>query len=163
LFVLLALVAQGDKATGYIPLAAAAGMAVSAVHGSIKRSVLSGLATLKGGKLTVLKGPTLDFLLHGAKYAFPPIWGPLDWGLPTGYAASPLKEIIEASADPVPVWPHAEGSVRGMILAPLFPTVPKAALANEKLYALLALFDAVRAGRARERNAAAEILGGLLK
>jgi hypothetical protein len=39
-------------------------------------------------------------------------------------------------------------------LAPLYPTVPEAALRDERLYAILALFDAVRSGQARERNIA---------
>lgn len=43
---------------------------------------------------------------------------------------------------------------------PLYPTVPDAALRDEKLYAMLSLFDAIRAGQARERNAAQELLAG---
>jgi hypothetical protein len=39
-------------------------------------------------------------------------------------------------------------------LAPLYPTVPEAALRDENLYAILALFDAERSGQARERNIA---------
>jgi hypothetical protein len=40
----------------------------------------------------------------------------------------------------------------------LYPTAPAAALRDEKLYALLALFDAVRSGQARERNVAQQML-----
>jgi hypothetical protein len=39
-------------------------------------------------------------------------------------------------------------------LAPLYKSVPYAAKRDLKLYALLALVDAVRDGRARERNLA---------
>lgn len=46
------------------------------------------------------------------------------------------------------------GTVRGLSLAPLYPTVPEAALRDENLYAILALFDAERSGQARERNIA---------
>jgi hypothetical protein len=49
-------------------------------------------------------------------------------------------------ADPVPVWPYKNGTVRGVSLAPLCPTVPEAALRDERLYAVLALFDAIRSG-----------------
>lgn len=38
------------------------------------------------------------------------------------------------------------------------PSVPEAALRDEKLYALLALFDALRSGQARERNLAQSML-----
>ena len=37
---------------------------------------------------------------------------------------------------------------------PLYPTVPEAALRDEKLYELLALVDALRVGRVREREIA---------
>jgi hypothetical protein len=36
--------------------------------------------------------------------------------------------------------------------------LPDAALRDEKLYALLALFDALRSGQARERNIAQKML-----
>jgi hypothetical protein len=46
-----------------------------------------------------------------------------------------------------------------MTLEPLYPSVPDAAKRNPALYGLLVLFDALRAGSARERNIAQEMLG----
>jgi hypothetical protein len=40
----------------------------------------------------------------------------------------------------------------------LYPSVPAAALKDDRLYAILALFDALRSGQARERNAALKLL-----
>lgn len=40
-------------------------------------------------------------------------------------------------------------------MEPLYPTVAEAAIQNEKLYELLALVDALRVGRVRERELAA--------
>ncbi|GAB1413422.1 hypothetical protein MASR1M97_21580 [Candidatus Desulfobacillus denitrificans] len=71
--------------------------------------------------------------------------------------------MIAPSSDPVPVWPSAKGAARGVGLAPLYPSVPDAALRDEKLYALLALFDAIRFGQARERNAARDLLEAYFK
>lgn len=96
--------------------------------------------------------------MYGAKYVFPPVWGSLARGVPTGYAAAPLNALIAPSPDPVPVWPHPKGAVRGVSLAPLYPSVPPAALKDGKLYAILAMFDALRSGQARERNAAQKLL-----
>ena len=45
-----------------------------------------------------------------------------------------------------------------MCLAPLYPSVLEAAMRDEKLYAKLSLFDALRAGQAREREAAKRLL-----
>ncbi len=106
----------------------------------------------------VLKTQLREFLLYGAKYVFPPVWGSLARGVPTGYAAAPLNALIAPSSDPVPIWPHPKGAARGVSLAPLYPSVPAAALKDEKLYAILALFDALRSGQARERNAAQKLL-----
>ena len=71
--------------------------------------------------------------------------------------------MIVGSSEPPPVWAHAEGKVRGYAFAPLYPTVPAAALRDSRLYELLALVDAIRDGRARERNLAAKELESRLK
>ena len=60
------------------------------------------------------------------------------------------------------VWPHPNGSVRGIGVEPLHPSVPFAAMQDEKLYEMLALFDALRVGKARERNMAMERLLALI-
>ena len=39
----------------------------------------------------------------------PPIWGSLTRGVPTGYAAAPLNQLIESGSEPVPVWPLRRG------------------------------------------------------
>jgi hypothetical protein len=64
----------------------------------------------------------------------------------------------ERKESPPPVWPYAEGNTRGYALAPLYRTVPEAALRDPDLYQLLALADAIRDGRARERSLAEKAL-----
>jgi hypothetical protein len=56
--------------------------------------------------------------------------------------------------EPPPVWPDPEGPVRGYALSPLYSSVPNACKVDSKLYELLALVDAIRDGRARERDIA---------
>ncbi len=99
-----------------------------------------------------------EFLIHGLKYAFPPERGELTRGMPTAHAAEPLKSRISAGDDPPPVWPFAEGKSRGYSFAPLYKTVPQAALRDRYLYEVLALIDAIRDGRARERQIAEQEL-----
>ena len=79
-------------------------------------------------------------------------------GVPTRYAASPLKQHLEQGKEPPPVWPYAEGSIRGYSYAPLHKNVPKAALSDPDLYELLVLVDALRDGKARERELAGKEL-----
>ena len=98
-----------------------------------------------------------EFALHGAKYSFPPVRLPPGPGVPTSHAAPAFAGVFTQGSDAL-VWPDAGGSVRGEGLAPLHPCVPGAALHDAALYELLALFDALRAGRARERGMAAQRL-----
>jgi len=60
------------------------------------------------------------------------------------------------------VWPHPNGTVRFIGVEPLHPSVPFAAMQDERLYELLALFDALRVGKARERNMALRRLQALI-
>jgi len=99
-----------------------------------------------------------EFLLHGVRYAYPPERGALTRGMPTGYAAPPLNKVIVQPNEPPPVWPYSEGTVRGYSFSPLYSSVPAAAARDPKLYELLALVDALRDGRARERSLAAKEL-----
>jgi len=95
-----------------------------------------------------------EFLIHGVKYAFPVHRGGMVRGVPTAHAAPPLKQQFAESFDPPPVWPDASGSARGLEFSPLYKNVPAAARRDPKLYELLALVDAIRDGRAREREIA---------
>ena len=95
-----------------------------------------------------------EFLIHGVKYSFPVERGGETRGVPTAEAASPLKQHFHQDFPLPPVWPYEEGSVRGIEFSPLYHNVPQAALRDPKLYELLALLDAIREGRAREREIA---------
>lgn len=159
LVVLLRLALERGPAPTYAQLAAELGMTASEIHGAVDRAVAAQLAHKDAsGKATVMYAPLRLFIQHGARYSFPVVRGSLSRGVPTSYAAAPLKELIVPGTDPVPVWPHKNGTVRGMALHPLYPSVPEAALRNPALYELLALFDAVRAGNARERTLAIDLL-----
>jgi DNA-binding Lrp family transcriptional regulator len=130
------------------------GLSPSEVHGAIKR--------LQNAKL--LHGPEMksrpnisaleEFLIHGLKYTFPAAHGQLTRGLPTSYAAPPLNAEIFSKDDIPPVWPWPQGNVRGIAFEPLYRSAPVAALQDPLLYEFLALLDAIRDGRARERKIA---------
>ena len=102
-----------------------------------------------------------EFALHGAKYAFPGVRLPLAVGVPTSHSAPAFAGVFAPSSTDF-VWPHPNGSVRGIGVEPLHPSVPFAAMQDPKLYDMLALFDALRVGKARERNMATERLLALI-
>ena len=102
-----------------------------------------------------------EFALHGAKYAFAAVRLPLAVGVPTSHSA-PVFSGVFAPGSADYVWPHPNGSVRGIGLEPLHPSVPFAAMQDATLYDMLALFDALRVGKARERGMALEQLQALI-
>ena len=133
-------------------------MSPSEVHASVKRAQLASL----------LHGPELhtrpnfaaleEFLVHGLRYAFPPKKGELTRGVPTSYAAEPLRSLMAQSNEHTPVWPYRDGNRRGIAFGPLHKSAPIAALRDPAFYEYLALADALRDGRVREREYAREEL-----
>ena len=157
--VLLKLVALGDADWTYQRLANELALSPSEAHAGVRRAVAAKLMTdAKSSTGRPIREALTEFLLHGVKYVFPPERGELTRGVPTGYAAPPLNKEIAQGNDPPPVWPHAQGNVRGYALKPLYKSVPVAAERDPALYELLALVDALRDGRARERALAAREL-----
>lgn len=158
--VLLKLVALGEVEWTYQRLASELSLSPSEAHAGVRRAVAAKLMTdAKSATGRPIREALKEFLLHGVKYAFPPERGALTRGVPTGYAAPPLNREIAQGNDPPPVWPHAQGRVRGYALKPLYRSVPLAAERDPALYELLALVDALRDGRARERALAAREIG----
>ena len=159
LVVLLRLALTPGEVPTYAALAAELGMTASEIHAGLERAVLARLAHKDGaGKPVVVREALKQFVTQGACYAFPALHGEATRGLPTGYAAPPLKDKIVQPNEPPPVWPHKDGAARGMAFYPLYPTVPVAAGRNPALYELLALFDAIRGGSARERALGVELI-----
>jgi hypothetical protein len=154
--VLLKLSAHQDRPWSYPALGIELGMSSSEVHAAIKRATEGGLFHM--AKRAVNRNALLEFLVHGLKYVFPASRQGLTRGMPTSHAAAPLKSHFRGSDEFPPVWPDAEGPVRGEGLEPLYKSVPRAARADAQLYEWLALVDAVRAGRARERELAVKEL-----
>lgn len=94
-----------------------------------------------------------EFAVHGAKYAFAADRLPVAVGVPTSHSAPAFAGVFAPGSDDW-VWPHPNGTARGQGVEPLHPSVPFAAMLDAKLYEMLALFDALRVGRARERGMA---------
>src|SRR5512133_2102220 len=141
----------------YPGLATALCLSASEAHAAIRRASSAGL--YDPTTRTARKAELLELLLHGTRFVYPVERGGLTRGMPTAHAAPPLRERVLASdSDVIPVWPDPSGEARGEAWAPLYPTVPQAARRDLALYEALALVDAVRGGRARERAIATEEL-----
>ncbi len=163
--VLLKLAVRNDAVWSYPRIAAELGMSASEVHAAVKRAFLAKLAVaLQPKGFAVQPQNLLEFLVHGAKYAFPAVRGPITRGHPTGYAAPVLRSRFVNVEWLPPVWPDPEGTVRGESFSPLYPSqaVIRAILADPPMYDATALVDAIRGGSARERRVATELLERLL-
>jgi len=125
----------------------------SEVHAALKRLAASHLVSEDFNESRPLLEAAEEFLVHGVKYMFPAKRGEVTRGMLTSYAAPPLNAEIVGSDLPS-VWPSPEGEHRGAGLEPLYKTVPIAARRDPHLYEILALLDALRDGRARERRLA---------
>lgn len=141
----------GEK---YEPLAETLGIGLSAAHRSVKRLEAAGLVLPH--RRAASRRPLLDFIVHGVRYAFFPVRGPEGPGVPTGHSGPPLAE--EVVGERALVWASARGTMRGDTLVPLYEAAPELVERAPELYEVLTLVDAIRAGQARERRIAAEIL-----
>jgi hypothetical protein len=104
----------------------------------------------------VVRSALLEFLVHGARYAFPASLGAPAKGVPTAHAGPPLASKIRSN-EPI-VWPSPAGHAIGMTLTPLFPQATALPQRCPPVYASLTLVDALRVGRTRERKLAADLL-----
>jgi hypothetical protein len=152
ILIALKLITAGDKKPSRFLLARELCMSSSEIHEGIGRAQKSRLLTEdERPRLSAL----LEFLVHGLPYCLPAEHGSIAKGIPTSFAGPPLNAQIVFDQDAlIPVWPHSDGTARGYELKPIYRSAPDAALKDPKLYELLALVDAVRNGRARERKLA---------
>lgn len=146
--------AIADGPVTQLSLAGALSLSQSEISKSISRSRYAGLILGKDNQ--VMRQGLMDFIQHGIRYVFPQQPGPIIRGIPTAHSAPPLDDLIQS--DEPYVWPAAYGHVRGHGIAPLYPKVVEAVSKDPQLYEILALIDALRVGRARERNIAIEEL-----
>jgi hypothetical protein len=105
-----------------------------------------------------------EFALHALRFVAPVRLGALTPGVPAAWAAEPMASVIRSSgAEPPPVWPYAHGRVRGQAIEPLHSAAPEAAEDWPELGEVLTLLDSVRAGDARVRQVAGDLLSKMLR
>lgn len=149
--------------SGYAELARAMRLSAFEAHACVSRLGAARLLTDVDGAPALVMPAFRPLLLQGAPYFFPAVRGEVTMGFPTAYGVEPLRSKVLFADELPPIWPHEEGSTRGVALLPLYPRLPLAALEDAALYELLALFDALRIGQAREREMARGLLEERLK
>lgn len=143
-----------------VEIAEELGVVPSQVHTAIRRLTAAGL--LRPGARATNPRALTEFLVHGVRYAFPAVKGPLALGVPTAYSAPPLS--AEVDAVDVVVWPAAlhPAAVQGFSLAPLYKAAPTLIDRSPATYQLLAVTDALRLADPRTRLSARDRLEQLV-
>jgi hypothetical protein len=156
--VALKLVSRGSAVPWkYAELASELSMSASEVHGGVRR--LTDCRLFNHSLQRVDRLALRNFLVHGIAHVFPA--NPVEQarGMPTAISAPPLAGKLLVGDEDRMVWPSSKpGGVRGRRIDPLYRSAPEAASRDPALYELLALVDALRAGRARERHLARQEL-----
>jgi hypothetical protein len=150
ILVLLKIINFKDTSWSQLTLADELFISQSEISASLARSRYAELLHVNGKSVMALS--FMEFLQFGIRYVFPVKPGPMVRGVPTAHSAAPLKERITSEEDYV--WPSAKGQSRGQSIIPLYPSVVDAVKLDVGLYEMLALVDALRAGKAREREIA---------
>ncbi len=150
IFILLKMVVLDRNDWSYSFLANELFMSPSEVHAGVKRASSARLIDIN--QKQPLQSSLVEFLVHGIKYSFPPDRGSITRGLPTSYAGPPLNQKFSFSDKAIPVWPDPQGEIRGYAFSPLYKSAPMAAKKDSRLYEFLVLVDAIRDGRAREKD-----------
>jgi hypothetical protein len=144
-----------DREWRYGDLADSLHMSASEVHGSLKRS--AGSKLYNPLQQQPIAQHLLELIIHGLKYVYPAEPGKMVRGIPTAHGINPLKEQIVGAGE-IYVWAYPQGTMRGVSIEPLYKAVPYAANQDQELYELLGLVDALRVGRVREQQLAADFL-----
>lgn len=154
IIVLLKIAAKGKNNWFMKDLSFELSISASEISESINRSVIAGF--IAEDKKRLMKLALLEFLEHGIRYVYPQKPGALVRGIKTAHSAKPLNEQIASSEHYV--IPYVEGDTRGQMIEPLHPNLAQACLADPEFYQLVALCDALRVGKVREKNLAMEEL-----
>lgn len=152
--VLLKLLCEENGSWNQLSLAKSLFMSQSEISESLARSKYAHLLYDNGKR--VARQTLIELLRYGVPYVFPQQPGAVVRGIPTAHSAKPLREHIHSSEHYV--WPYAKGHMRGHGIQPLYSSVVQAVEFDPLLYELLALVDALRVGKAREKSLALEML-----
>jgi hypothetical protein len=123
-------------------IASELGFDVAGTHRAMRRLGEAGLYSAE--RRRTVDPLAEEFLVHAVKFNFPARTGSEVAGIPTSWAAAPLRGRLADSKGLPPVWPYFKGTVRGLGLEPLHPMVPDAVQADPELSQCLALVDALR-------------------
>lgn len=132
------------------------------VSRSAKRLLAAKLLVERKGEYHAETNALTEWLSYGVRYALPIEEKGYGRGMGTAWTCELVKTNM---VPPVPgnVWAFTGGRHEGIIVEPIFKSVPIVASKDPLLYEALALVDAIRLGKPRELAIARDSLKGLLQ
>ncbi|HEY2849090.1 MAG TPA: hypothetical protein VGI97_04380 [Gemmatimonadaceae bacterium] len=152
----VACVLNGGEHRTYEDIAGVLGGSTSTAHAAVARLRRAGIL-LPDDQKRLNRLALLELLEHGVRYVFPAEPGAERLGVPTAHSAPALAGLIDDGGESY-VWASRAGTVRGRAIEPLVPAIDTIAERAPAVYDMLTLVDALRVGRARERELAIHLL-----
>lgn len=130
-------------------LALSLDISASEVSKGARRLLAARLLVEREGAYHAEANALTEWLSYGARYTFPVEEKGYGRGMGTGWTCELVKSDI-VPPTPGTIWASAGGRQEGVIVEPIYRSVPLAASKDPMLYEALALVDAIRMGRPRE-------------
>jgi hypothetical protein len=147
---------------GVRELADLVGLSASEVSKGSRRLVASQLLVERENKLWVVQGALVEWLCYGVRYAYPQERTGYGRGMPTSWNCPSLDTDMAAPEPPL-VWQLVGGAIEGVLIKPIYDSVPKAAARDEWLYRAMSVVEAVRGGKPREVAIARDLISKMIK
>lgn len=147
------LLGAADSTWSYASLGEDLGLGHNQVHLACKRLMAASLMMDR----RIAKRNLVEFLVHGLKYVFPPIWEGEQHGIPTAVSSPVMQK--ELRSPQVIVWPTGRRKdPKGDSLRPLHKCVFTVIENDLFSYQVLAILDSIRISKAREREVAINLI-----
>ncbi|MBF0446138.1 MAG: hypothetical protein HQL68_11170 [Magnetococcales bacterium] len=162
--VLCMLIHFGQEKWNFDKLSEAVCLSRGESHKSIKRLIEAQLYN------DIAKKPIFqnaeELFVHGVKYLIPKKVMSVERGIRTAHSHLVFEDDFSGTNEKY-IWPYFKGKDRGIAIEPISKNVVEAALKigldrQNIFYTLLALIDAIRLGKARERKLGREYLKEIL-
>lgn len=98
----------------------------------LERLKRSGLLDERKEKVNRLAA--MEFFEHALKFIFPLDIGALDRGFPIGPSSEFFSRRVKTNEDMIYIWPHSEGTSKGIAVIPFYETAPQT-IKNDPLLA----------------------------
>lgn len=142
-------------------LAESVGVSAGEVSKSTRRLVSAELIIQRDNRYLAVQQALNEWLAYGVRYAYPTEYVGYGRGMATSWNCPHIRSEMLAPSPPT-VWSVSGGETEGKAIKPIHESVPFAASKDKDLYRILALVDAVREGKPRERKIARELLSKYL-